>query len=83
VRVSVSDNGKGIAAHDLPHIFERYWRSGQADPAGVHPSAGLGLAIVKRILDLHGSAVQVSSELARGTRFEFVLPHEDRAGAAA
>jgi signal transduction histidine kinase len=38
-------------------------------------SSGLGLAIVKRILDLHGSAVRVHSELKRGTRFEFLLPH--------
>jgi signal transduction histidine kinase len=73
--VAVIDTGSGIAREHLPHIFERYWR---ADDAPVQPghgaSAGLGLAIVKRILDLHGSAVQVKSEPARGTRFEFSLP---------
>ena len=83
VRVIVSDNGKGIAAQDLPHIFERYWRAGQADTAGFHTGSGLGLAIVKRILDLHGSAVQVRSEPATGTQFEFLLQRQDQAGIAA
>jgi signal transduction histidine kinase len=75
LRVAVIDSGSGIAREHLPHIFERYWR---ADDAPVQPghgaSAGLGLAIVKRILDLHGSAVRVDSDPARGTRFEFSLP---------
>ena len=75
LRVAVIDTGSGIAREHLPHIFERYWR---ADDAPAQPSqsasAGLGLAIVKRILDLHGSAVQVHSDPARGTRFEFSLP---------
>ena len=75
LRVAVIDTGSGIAREDLPHIFERYWR---ADDAPLRPghgaSAGLGLAIVKRILDLHGSAVRVDSDPARGTRFEFSLP---------
>jgi len=79
LEISVSDTGRGIASEHLPHIFERYWRAddGAADSAhhaAPGASAGLGLAIVKRILDLHGSAVQVRSELMRGTRFEFLLP---------
>ncbi len=76
LRVAVIDTGSGIAREHLPHIFERYWR---ADDTPLQPghgaSAGLGLAIVKRILDLHGSAVRVDSDPARGTRFEFSLPH--------
>ena len=75
LRIAVIDTGSGIAREHLPHIFERYWR---ADDTPAQPSqgasAGLGLAIVKRILDLHGSAVQVHSDPARGTRFEFSLP---------
>jgi signal transduction histidine kinase len=78
-RVSVADTGRGIAAEHLPHIFERYWRSGDEDELRQGASSGLGLAIVKRILDIHGSVVAVSSELARGTRFEFELPVLDRA----
>jgi signal transduction histidine kinase len=76
LRVAVIDTGSGIAREHLPHIFERYWRADDAPAqAGHGASAGLGLAIVKRILDLHGSAVQVRSEPAHGTRFEFSLPH--------
>ena len=74
MEISVSDTGRGIAKDDLPHIFERYWCATAADQAGPGTSSGLGLAIVKRILDLHGSAVRVHSELKRGTRFAFLLP---------
>jgi signal transduction histidine kinase len=74
MQISVSDNGCGIETQHLPHIFERYWRATDAATAGAPARSGLGLAIVKRILDLHGSVVRVQSELARGTRFEFLLP---------
>jgi signal transduction histidine kinase len=74
MQISVSDTGRGIEHRHLPHIFERYWRAGAGDDSRSSTSSGLGLAIVKRILDLHGSAVRVQSELARGTRFEFLLP---------
>ncbi len=71
--VSVHDTGVGIAKEHLPHVFERYWQA--QDTPSVQPghSAGLGLAIVKRILELHGSAIRIRSELAGGTRFDFSL----------
>ena len=74
MQISVSDTGRGIEHQHLPHIFERYWCASEADDNRSSTSSGLGLAIVKRILDLHGSAVRVQSELRRGTRFEFLLP---------
>lgn len=75
LRVTVVDTGSGIAREHLPHVFERYWRADDTPAVPGHgASAGLGLAIVKRILDLHGSPVRVSSDPARGTRFEFSLP---------
>lgn len=74
MNISVSDTGRGIDSAHLPHIFERYWRAPEVDDDGAGASSGLGLAIVKRILELHGSAIQVQSELRRGTRFGFVLP---------
>jgi signal transduction histidine kinase len=75
MQISVSDTGCGIETQHLPHIFERYWRAGGAEASdAAATSSGLGLAIVKRILELHGSVVRVQSELARGTRFEFLLP---------
>lgn len=74
MEVSVSDDGPGIRSEHLPHLFERYWRAPEVDDHGAGASSGLGLAIVKRILEMHGSAVQVQSELERGTRFGFALP---------
>ena len=78
VAVSVSDNGCGIPESDLERIFDRlYYR--ESDGHKRSGSAGLGLAIVKRILDLHGSRIVVTSEVDRGTRFEFYLPREQKA----
>ena len=73
VALCVSDNGSGIAAHDLPRIFERFYRADKArtrDDKG----SGLGLAIVKRIVELHGSEIRVDSVMGRGTRVGFDLP---------
>lgn len=74
MNVSVRDTGHGIRSEHLPYIFERYWRAPEADDVGVGARSGLGLAIVKRILELHGSPVNVYSEFKRGTRFVFGLP---------
>jgi len=75
VEVSVVDTGAGIAAADLPHIFDRYYRgrgaSGQ--PSGDARGAGLGLAIARRILELHGCEIAVASD-ATGSTFRFMLP---------
>ena len=73
VAVAVADTGCGIAEADLEHIFDRFYRSEQANE-GRSSSAGLGLAIVKKILDLHGSRITVRSDPNRGTRFEFDIP---------
>jgi signal transduction histidine kinase len=79
VRVRVSDTGSGIAAGDLPHVFDRHWRGASSRRAG---AGGLGLAIAQRILALHGGRVEVESELARGTCFSFSLPAAAMAPAA-
>jgi two-component system, OmpR family, sensor kinase len=72
-RLEVTDTGGGIADHDLPHIFERFYRADKSrDPAS--GGGGLGLAIVKRIVDLHGGQIKVSSAMGIGTRFEIVFP---------
>jgi len=73
VLLCVADNGSGIAAADLPRIFERFYRADKARPRDASGS-GLGLAIVKRIVELHGSEIRVDSETGRGTRFWFELP---------
>lgn len=72
IAVSVTDTGCGIAASELESIFERFYRRDSASE-NRDGSAGLGLAIVKRILDLHRSRITVTSEVDRGTRFEFDL----------
>lgn len=69
----VTDNGDGIAADDLPHIFERFYRADKARSQTVGRS-GLGLAIVKAIVDVHCGAIKVSSEPGRGSTFTVVLP---------
>ncbi len=73
VEVSVSDNGPGIPAEDLPHIFERFYRveKGRARDKG---GTGLGLSIVKHIVQLHGGRVWAESRLGEGTSFHFTLP---------
>lgn len=71
--LSVADTGVGIAAEDLPHIFERFYR---ADRSRSRHSggAGLGLSIVKRIIDAHAGHVTVASEPGRGSTFAIWLP---------
>jgi heavy metal sensor kinase len=73
--VTISDSGIGIAAGDLPHIFDRFWR---ADPArsrtGERPGTGLGLAITKWVAEAHGGAISVQSRPGRGTQFTVTLP---------
>jgi signal transduction histidine kinase len=73
VLVAIEDTGCGIAEEDLEHVFDRFYRAENATQAGSN-NAGLGLAIVRKILDLHGSRISVSSQVDRGTRFEFDLP---------
>ncbi len=75
VEVRVEDDGPGIAASDLPHLFDRYFRSRQnVAPATGEGGKGLGLAIVKRIMELHGGEVMVTSGPGPGTRVTLTLP---------
>lgn len=73
VEVCVRDNGPGIPAEDLPHIFERFYRvdKGRSRDKG---GTGLGLSIVKHIVQLHGGRVWVESTLGQGSAFYFTLP---------
>ena len=75
LRVSVSDSGAGIAAHDIQHLFDRYYQSRDSvAPATAQGGKGLGLAIVKRIAELHRGTVAVHSEVGQGTRITIELP---------
>jgi len=70
VRFNVSDTGKGIAAENIPHLFDRFWQERPADARGI----GLGLAIVKGIVDGHGGSVLVESTIGKGTTFTLQIP---------
>lgn len=72
VLIEVQDTGVGIPSEDLPRVFDRFYRSGNPHRDSTH--AGLGLAIAKRILELHGSRLEVKSAQAQGTTFAFALP---------
>ncbi len=69
--VSVSDNGIGIAAEHLPHLFDRFYR---ADTSRSSEGVGLGLALVKSIMDLHGGTARIESELGRGAAVTLSFP---------
>lgn len=71
IRVQVRDNGCGISRDDIPYVFDRFYRAKGGDHSG---STGLGLAITKGIIELHGSRIEVESELNTGTTFTFLLP---------
>jgi signal transduction histidine kinase len=73
VYVAVQDTGIGIARENLPHLFERFYRTDSArarDSGGT----GLGLPIVQRIAEAHGGDVQVQSDVGMGSTFTLVLP---------
>jgi two-component system, OmpR family, sensor histidine kinase BaeS len=69
--VSVSDNGVGIPADQLPHIFERFWRG--VNPTGAAGS-GVGLAVVAELIRGHGGQIDVQSTPGEGTEFLVYLP---------
>jgi two-component system sensor histidine kinase ResE len=73
VLLQVVDNGSGIAAEDIPFIFERSFRSDQAR-LQYSGETGLGLAIAKSLVDLHGGSLSVHSELNQGATFTISLP---------
>lgn len=73
IEIRVRDNGPGIPAEDLPHIFERFYRvdKGRSREKG---GTGLGLSIVKHIVQLHGGRVWAESAPGQGTTIGFSLP---------
>lgn len=72
VLLSVIDNGEGISAQHLPHIFDRFYRVD--DARSNTGNTGLGLALAKTITELHGGKIQVTSEPGKGSCFTLILP---------
>ena len=73
VYLTVSDTGQGIAAEDLPHIFERFYRADRAR-SNTTVRSGLGLAITQAIVAAHGGSIAVASEPGQGSTFTVRLP---------
>jgi signal transduction histidine kinase len=73
IEVRVSDTGSGIAAEDLPHVFERFYRADRSRSRATG-GAGLGLAIAKQLVEAHGGRIEVESQVGHGTQFTFTLP---------
>ncbi len=73
VEFRLRDNGPGIAAEDIPHLFERFYRADESrsrDAGGT----GLGLAIARSYVEAHGGDIRVESQSGQGAVFYFVLP---------
>lgn len=68
VIVSVHDSGPGIESSDLPHVFERFYKT--SDSGGM----GLGLSIAKYIVEAHGGRIWAESDMGRGTKISFTIP---------
>lgn len=73
IRIELEDNGAGIAAKDLPYIFDRFYRA-DASRNSKKGGTGLGLAIAKKIIEEHGGKIWAVSEVGVGTAICFTLP---------
>ena len=76
INIVVQDTGRGIHSEDLPHIFDRFYQSSQAN-APVEGGTGIGLALAKELAGLMGGYLEVSSEWGKGTCFVFKLPKKE------
>ena len=72
-QIHVVDTGQGVAAEDLPHVFDRFYRADKSRSTTAD-NFGLGLAIVRSIAQLHGGRVELTSQLGHGTQATLSLP---------
>lgn len=77
----VRDTGTGIAADQIPHLFERFSRIEGAQRRS-HEGSGIGLALVHELVRLHGGSIQVESELGKGSTFTVFMPFGDAQSAS-
>lgn len=73
-RIRIRDNGAGISAEHLPHVFERFYRADKARTREGVGGTGLGLSICQAIIDAHSGAIEVKSTPGEGTVFTITLP---------
>ncbi|MDB5163453.1 MAG: putative Histidine kinase [Candidatus Saccharibacteria bacterium] len=72
--ISVKDEGRGMKASELPHIFERFYRADSSRNKEQVSGYGLGLSIAKSVVDLHDGTITAQSQPSRGSTFEVKLP---------
>ena len=72
IQIEIEDNGKGIAAKDLPNIFDRFYRT-DASRNSSKGGSGIGLSIVKKIIEDHGGKIWATSREGVGTVMYFVI----------
>lgn len=72
IQMEIEDNGKGIAAKDLPYIFDRFYRTDESRNSATGGS-GIGLSIVKKIVEDHGGSIWATSKENAGTTMHFVI----------
>lgn len=84
-QVMVQDTGEGITAHDLPHVFERFFRSdtSRARDADENIGTGIGLTVSRHLVEGMGGTLRLSSEVGQGTVLTVDLPLEGRSAALA
>ncbi|MDP4143600.1 MAG: HAMP domain-containing sensor histidine kinase, partial [Bacillota bacterium] len=73
IMIEVKDNGSGIPEKDLPHIFERFYRSDLSRNTNTGGS-GIGLTITKALVEAHNGKIKVKSTLGKGTAFIVEFP---------
>ncbi len=73
LQLSVEDRGPGIAAADLPHLFEPFYRGRNGSRQQI-PGSGLGLSLVKHIVEGHGGRVAVETAQGKGSKLTLSLP---------
>jgi len=72
--LTIRDNGVGISAEHLPHLFDRFYRI-EGSRARKYGGAGLGLSISRSLVELHGGSLKAESRLGEGSLFRIILPH--------
>jgi signal transduction histidine kinase len=75
--LKVKDNGPGMRASDVPHIFERFYRADNSRSREGDTGYGLGLSIAKQIIDQHDGEIIATSTLSEGSTFTIKLPLAD------
>jgi len=78
--IVVKDDGIGISKEDLPHIFDRFYRTDNARLKKDEGGYGLGLSIAKKIVEDHKGKIEVKSELGKGSEFRLIFPNQHQFG---